>query len=138
VSSVRESGPYLPPGLRLLQISDDPAETGRAPVGDSLVGGPWPGSPVCSPVIPQTARAATGRSRDNPSVTWVGVGGLEPPASSLSGKRSNRLSYTPGWRPDQPPNAGYAGLGYRKPELGAQSVSLSVTSMPPARWVTRL
>jgi benzoylformate decarboxylase len=31
-------GPYLPPGLRLLHISDDPAETGRAPVGDSLVG----------------------------------------------------------------------------------------------------
>jgi benzoylformate decarboxylase len=32
------AGPYLPPGLRLLHISDDPAETGRAPVGDSLVG----------------------------------------------------------------------------------------------------
>lgn len=32
------AGPYLPDGLRLLHISDDPAETGRAPVGDSLVG----------------------------------------------------------------------------------------------------
>jgi benzoylformate decarboxylase len=32
------AGPYLPPGLRLLHISDDPAETGRGPVGDSLVG----------------------------------------------------------------------------------------------------
>ncbi|MBV8455304.1 MAG: hypothetical protein JO122_01660 [Acetobacteraceae bacterium] len=31
-------GPYLPAGLRLLHISDDPAETARAPVGDSLVG----------------------------------------------------------------------------------------------------
>src|ERR1700723_2249945 len=31
-------GPYLPEGLRLLHISDDPAETGRAPVGDSLLG----------------------------------------------------------------------------------------------------
>lgn len=31
-------GPYLPVGLRLLHISDDPAETGRAPVGDSLLG----------------------------------------------------------------------------------------------------
>jgi benzoylformate decarboxylase len=29
---------YLPPGLRLLHISDDPAETARAPVGDSLLG----------------------------------------------------------------------------------------------------
>lgn len=26
---------------------------------------------------------------------WVGVRGLEPRTSSLSGKRSNRLSYTP-------------------------------------------
>jgi benzoylformate decarboxylase len=31
-------GPYLPAGLRLLHVSDDPAETGRAPVGDSLIG----------------------------------------------------------------------------------------------------
>lgn len=30
-------GDYLPSGLRLLHISDDPAETARAPVGDSLV-----------------------------------------------------------------------------------------------------
>jgi len=32
------AGPYLPRGLRLLHISDDPAETSRAPVGDSLLG----------------------------------------------------------------------------------------------------
>ena len=32
------AGPYLPAGLRLLHICDDPAETSRAPVGDSLVG----------------------------------------------------------------------------------------------------
>jgi benzoylformate decarboxylase len=31
-------GSYLPAGLRLLHISEDPAETARAPVGDSLVG----------------------------------------------------------------------------------------------------
>ena len=31
-------GPYLPDGTRLLHISDDPAETARAPVGDSLLG----------------------------------------------------------------------------------------------------
>jgi benzoylformate decarboxylase len=31
-------GTYLPPGLHLLHISDDPAETARAPVGDSLLG----------------------------------------------------------------------------------------------------
>jgi benzoylformate decarboxylase len=33
-------GPYLPAGLRLLHISDDPAETARAPIGDSLLGDP--------------------------------------------------------------------------------------------------
>jgi benzoylformate decarboxylase len=31
-------GPYLPAGLRLLHICDDPAETARAPVGNSLLG----------------------------------------------------------------------------------------------------
>ena len=31
-------GAYLPTGLRLLHISDDPAETARAPVGDSVLG----------------------------------------------------------------------------------------------------
>ena len=31
-------GPYLPSGTRLLHISDDPGETGRAPIGDSLLG----------------------------------------------------------------------------------------------------
>ena len=33
-------GPYLPDGLRLLHISDDPAETARAPIGDSVLGDP--------------------------------------------------------------------------------------------------
>ncbi|MDD3761604.1 MAG: benzoylformate decarboxylase [Acidithiobacillus sp.] len=32
------AGPYLPHGLKLLHITDDPSETGRAPVGDSLLG----------------------------------------------------------------------------------------------------
>lgn len=33
-------GSLLPAGLRLLHISDDPAETARAPIGDSLLGDP--------------------------------------------------------------------------------------------------
>jgi benzoylformate decarboxylase len=33
-------GPYVPNGLSLLHISDDPAETARAPIGDSLLGDP--------------------------------------------------------------------------------------------------
>jgi benzoylformate decarboxylase len=31
-------GPYVPSGMRPLHISDDPGETGRAPIGDSLLG----------------------------------------------------------------------------------------------------
>lgn len=33
-------GPYLPEGLALMHITDDPAEAARAPVGDSLLGDP--------------------------------------------------------------------------------------------------
>lgn len=32
------AGEYLPEGMRLLHITDDPSEAGRAPVGDSLLG----------------------------------------------------------------------------------------------------
>jgi hypothetical protein len=35
---LRRIAPYLPAGLRLPHISDDPAETARAPVGGSLIG----------------------------------------------------------------------------------------------------
>src|SRR3954452_22105405 len=31
-------GPYVPSGMRLLHISDDPGESARAPIGDSLLG----------------------------------------------------------------------------------------------------
>ncbi|WP_353813367.1 benzoylformate decarboxylase [Agromyces sp. SYSU T00266] len=34
------AGSYLPDGLQLLHVSDDPAETAKAPVGDSLIGDP--------------------------------------------------------------------------------------------------
>lgn len=34
------AGDYLPAGLQLLHISNDPAEAGRAPVGDSLISNP--------------------------------------------------------------------------------------------------
>jgi hypothetical protein len=57
--------------------------------------------------------------------------------------RSNRLSYRPRLAD---PQAGYlilgpgnaAGQDYRIWERNGQSVSLSVTSIPPPRWVTRL
>jgi hypothetical protein len=67
----------------------------------------------------------------------VGLGGLEPPTSSLSGKRSNRLSHRPR-RYQLGRRIRHGGLRYRKPGRLAQSVSFSVTSMPPERLVTRL
>jgi hypothetical protein len=70
------------------------------------------------------------------SGVWVGLGGLEPPTSSLSGKRSNRLSYRPAGARGEANSR--AGLGYRKPGLAAQSDSFSVTSTPPVIIVTRL
>src|SRR5262249_52025057 len=72
--------------------------------------------------------------RSHPS--WVGLRGLEPLTSSLSGKRSNRLSYRPELVPTDPRTA--RRIGYRKLGLAAQSDSLSVTSMPPVKVVTRL
>ena len=51
-------------------------------------------------------------TRGTSSSTRVGLGGLEPPASSLSGMRSNRLSYRPvnldqrTWPPPRPDGRG--------------------------------
>ena len=74
---------------------------------------------------------------------WVvGLGGLEPPTSSLSGMRSNRLSYRPGSlapRADARSRWGTpTGKVTASGRATGQSVSLSVTSIPPPRWVTRL
>jgi hypothetical protein len=91
----------------------------------------------CCHICCHLARLAAASMAAGP-LTWVGLGRLERPTSSLSGKRSNRLSYRPYWRPERPLMADHAGLGYRKTTLAGQSVSLSVTSMPPAKCVTRL
>ena len=64
----------------------------------------------------------------------VGLAGLEPATSSLSGMRSNRLSY----RPPAPREA--TARPHRVPNCLAvhQSGSDSVTSMPPTRSVAML
>ena len=65
-------------------------------------------------------------------VHQVGVRGLEPRTSSLSGKRSNRLSYTP-------KGVSLEGLGYSIVSGSVlQSVSRRVTSMPPMVLAIRL
>lgn len=55
------AGDYLPAGLRLLHISDDPAETSRAPVGDSLVGDPVLATQGLAELV--AARPASGKAR---------------------------------------------------------------------------
>jgi benzoylformate decarboxylase len=60
------AGPYLPRGLRLLHISDDPAETSRAPVGDSLLGDAVLSLAALTELLADQARS-NGRSRAQPS-----------------------------------------------------------------------
>jgi hypothetical protein len=81
----------------------------------------------------------SGSRAPNRPVTWVvGLDGLEPSTSSLSGMRSNRLSYRPLNRGSPARPGTTAGQHYRICGGTGQSVSLSVTSIPPPRWVTRL
>lgn len=50
-------GDYLPDGLRLWQVTDDPEEAGRAPVGDSILGDPVLTIEQLLPLVPQGARS---------------------------------------------------------------------------------
>ena len=50
---------------------------------------------VPAPAGHRRPRPRAVRVADAGGVNWVGVRGLEPRTSSLSGRRSNRLSYTP-------------------------------------------
>lgn len=78
------AGDYLPDGTRLLHISDDPAETARAPVGDSLVSDPVLATQALVDLVTAPARPATA-SR-------------VPPAP-------HRMAPHPARHPDQPPGA---------------------------------
>jgi benzoylformate decarboxylase len=50
-------GDYLPGGLRLWQVTDDPEEAGRAPVGDSILGDPVLTIEQLLPLVPQKAHS---------------------------------------------------------------------------------
>jgi benzoylformate decarboxylase len=49
-------GDYLPDGLRLWHVTDDPGEAGRAPVGDSVLGDPVLTIEQLLPLVPQGTR----------------------------------------------------------------------------------
>jgi hypothetical protein len=67
-------------------------------------------------------------------LSWVGLSGLEPLTSSLSGKRSNRLSYRPGANRRRRSRLPHR----RAPSQTGQSSSARVSSRPPSRLADRL
>ena len=95
------AGDYLPAGLRLLHITDDPSEAARAPVGDSLLG---------DAVLSLEALAAQVKSRPNGSAKVERQAhGLAPhpaapePAESVDGLLSS-LSVFQALRASTPAN----------------------------------
>jgi len=54
-------GRYLPEGLELLHITNDPAEAGRAPVGDSLISNPVLALNSLIDLIPSSSRGAAAK-----------------------------------------------------------------------------
>jgi hypothetical protein len=96
--------------------------------------GPSPHEPLAPRLAPVTRQTFE---------KLVGLRGLEPRTSSLSGKRSNRLSYSPS---ETAVPAGHDRARLETPTgkvtasvtVTSYSVSLRVTSIPPPRCVTRL
>ncbi len=59
-------GRYLPDGMRLLHISDDPSETARAPVGDSLLGDAVLSAGALADLLPKR-KPGTAKVREKPA-----------------------------------------------------------------------
>lgn len=79
------AGEYLPDGLRLLHITDDPSEAGRAPVGDSM---------LCDPVLAlETLHTLTKeRQAGDISVTKQAHGMAPHPAATTTIQTEEPLS----------------------------------------------
>lgn len=60
-------GSYLPPGTRLLQITDDPAESARAAAGDAILTDPALACGVLADLIPDPARPTSAPLRPAPT-----------------------------------------------------------------------
>lgn len=68
------AGEYLPEGTRLIQISADPEEASRAPVGDSVLTDPAKACAVLADLVPQTDREApTSRPRQKEPKPGKGI-----------------------------------------------------------------
>lgn len=66
------SGGYLPPGTRLLHVTEDPDEAARAPVGDSLLGDAGLAAAGLLDLLPPAHRAAP-QARAEPPPPETGV-----------------------------------------------------------------
>ena len=83
------------------------------------------------------ARQALSRLSYGPSGSVVGLGGIEPPTSPLSGVRSNQLSYRPGRLPsvrqfDAGARAGAAPAGVKGGDPAAGSPTATLLRLHPS------
>jgi benzoylformate decarboxylase len=104
-------GPLLPPGARLVQITSDPAEAARAPMGEALVGDPAaaltrllelvgpatrePPAPRAAPPEPADSDPLSGSAAMAAlAAAWPadGIAVLEAPSSTLALRNRLRLS----------------------------------------------
>ncbi|OBA73194.1 hypothetical protein A5641_06025 [Mycobacterium sp. 1554424.7] len=129
-------GPYLPEGATLVQLTNDPDEAARAPVGDAIVADLASAAQALLAAAKSTKRAAAAprapipelRSAQvpfEPEALWTAVG-LAAPAETLwvSEAGSNEVAITNSIRPGRPLShlsAAGGGLGYGLPAaVGAQ------------------
>jgi len=104
-------GPLLPEGARLVQITSDPDEAARAPMGDSILGDPRlaledlaarpghpdrdPGEPPPDPVAGEEQRPITGTAAMHALAAAFpgdGIAVLEAPSSTLAFRHQLRIS----------------------------------------------
>ena len=77
------AGPYLPAGTRLLHVSDDPAETGRAPVGESLLGDAALSLAALTALLAERRPSTRSRDRRLAPAAAVPASGARPSAAQV-------------------------------------------------------
>jgi thiamine pyrophosphate-dependent acetolactate synthase large subunit-like protein len=129
-------GPYLPEGARLIQITNDPDEAARAPVGDAIVADIRTAAEALAATVKHTQRSApTPRAAIpeqvsaqvplKPGDLWTAVGHAAPDDTLwVSEAGSNEIPMTESIRPGNPLShlsAAGGGLGWGLPaSVGAQ------------------
>ena len=133
------AGDYLPAGTRLWQISDDPGETARAPVGSSILGDPVLALEQLAPLLtrrtrtrplpakqphrlasqPQAQKAAHPGGRLSPRQVFDALNEVRPPHAVLVEESPSNLAELHAAWPITEPDAFYTfasgGLGWDVP-----------------------